>query len=103
MIFIGHIFHDPQLCRDILIHDAVAVQVVGGEVQKYGYIRLEMVDLFHLERTHLQNVHGIFRLTTQVFQHHLGKRGPYVATFISCETRLAAHLCQDGCGGCFPI
>jgi hypothetical protein len=35
MIFIGHIFHDPQLCRDILIHDAVAVQVVGGEVQKY--------------------------------------------------------------------
>ena len=52
MILPRHIFYHPHFCFYIIVHGTVSVQVVGGEVEDHRHVRLEMVDLFHLERTY---------------------------------------------------
>src|SRR5688572_10420476 len=45
---------DPRLRSRVLLKARVPVQVVGGEVQEDGYVRVEGVGAFQLEAGHLQ-------------------------------------------------
>ena len=91
----GEILQDAEFGIDVVLHLVfVAVEMVGRDVHKHGYVGPEVVHVFELERTELHHIYVVM-----VLGHLPCQRAAHIAGQSGVHAGLAQDMIDEHRGG----